>query len=99
MMNKIFSIVLALVFMNPSFASYLDDWTNDDLCGWMNSATAPEHIQKEVDKRVIICFGGAEVSSLPDAENYSSENGTVFPSPDPSQIIEAQSDEEDGHSY
>jgi len=48
---------------------------------------------------VIICFGGVEVSSLPDAENYSSENGTVFPSPDPSQIIEVQSDEEDGYSY
>jgi len=57
MMNKIFSIVLALVFMNPSFASYLDDWTNDDLCGWMNSATAPEHIQKEVDKRGLFVLG------------------------------------------
>ncbi|MDC3316102.1 hypothetical protein OAV81_05090 [Candidatus Thioglobus sp.] len=43
--------------MNPSFASYLDDWTNDDLCGWTNSATAPEHIQKEVDKRDYLFWG------------------------------------------
>ena len=30
---------------------YLDDWTNEELCGWTDSASIPEHIQKEINKR------------------------------------------------
>ena len=82
-----------------SNAAYLDDWSNDDLCGWMDSASAPEYIQKEVKKREILCYGGIEVSSLPDESNLSSESGTVFPSPDSSLIPEIKSDKKKSYSY
>ena len=50
-MNKIFVIYLALSLNGVTKASYLDDWSNDNLCGWMSSASAPQHIQDEVRKR------------------------------------------------
>jgi hypothetical protein len=49
-MNKIFVIFLALSLNGVTQASYLDDWSNDNLCGWMSSASAPQHIQDEVRK-------------------------------------------------
>ena len=66
-------------------------WTNDNLCGWMDSASAPEYIQKEVEKREILCHSGVEVSSLPNETYLASENGTVFASPAPSLIEELES--------
>ena len=83
---KRYLIFFALSFASSSYGNFLDDWSNDDLCGWMESATTPEHIQKEVGKREIICFGGVQVSSLPVSGNSLSKNGTVFPSPDSSLI-------------
>ena len=83
---KRYLIFFALSFASSSYGNLLDDWSNDNLCGWMDSAATPEYIQKEVLKREIICFGGVEVSSLPVSGNSASKNGTVFPSPDPSSI-------------
>ncbi len=90
-MNKIFLIFLALSLTGVTRASYLDDWSNDNLCGWMESASAPEYIKTEVEKRKILCYGGVEVQFLPTEENSLSDNGTVFSSPDPSILIELQS--------
>ena len=95
-MKKIFVIFLALSLTGVTQASYLDDWSNDDLCGWMDSTSAPEYIQKEVAKREILCYGGVEVISLPTDVNLSSENGTVFSSPDPSIINELESSYDQG---
>ena len=97
-MNK-YLILLALSFTSSSYGNLLDDWSNDDLCGWMESAAPPEYIQAEVLKREIICYGGGEVSSLPSAEDYSSQNGTVFPSPDPSLIPVTTNDKDKSYSY
>ena len=90
MTNK-YLIIFALSFASSSYGNFLDDWSNDDLCGWMDSSSTPEHIQNEVGEREIICFGGIEVSSLPASGNSISKNGTVFPSPDPSLIEKLQS--------
>ena len=98
-MNKMLLIFLATVLTSASYAAYLDDWSNDDLCGWMESSSAPEYIQNEVEKREILCYGGIEVSSLPDESNLSSESGTVFPSPDSSLIPEIKSDKKKSYSY
>ena len=95
MKNKYF-IIIALSFASSSFGNLLDDWSNDNLCGWMESSSTPEHIQKEVGKRKIICFGGVEVSSLPVSGNTISKNGTVFPSPDSSQLEQLQSYADEG---
>jgi len=97
-MNK-YLILLALSFTSSSYGNLLDDWSNDDLCGWMESAATPEYIQAEVLKREIICYGGGEVSSLPSAKDYSSQNGTVFPSPDPSLIPVITNDKDKSYSY
>ena len=96
---KRYLIFFALSFASSSYGNLLDDWSNDDLCGWMESAATPEYIQAEVLKREIICYGGVEVSSLPSAEDYSSQNGTVFPSPDPSLIPVITKDKDKSYSY
>jgi hypothetical protein len=88
-MQKLISILFITSLINVSHASYLDDWSNDDLCGWMESSSTPKNILDEVDKREILCYGGIEVSTLPESDSSEGENGTVFPSPDPSLIPEA----------
>ena len=99
MKNKLRVFFLLSSINVASNAAYLDDWSNDDLCGWMDSASAPEYIQKEVEKREILCYGGIEVSSLPDEANLSSESGTVFPSPDSALISKIKSDKKKSYSY
>ena len=98
-MKKIVVIVLASCLTSAIYAAYLDDWSNNDLCGWMDSTSAPEYIQKEVDKREILCYGGVEVASLPTEVNLSLESGTVFPSPDPDLIKEVSPDKDKSYSY
>ena len=96
---KRYLIFFALSFASSSYGNLLDDWSNNDLCGWMESAATPEYIQTEVLKREVICFGGVEVSSLPSVEDYSSQNGTFFPSPDPSLIPVTTNDKDKSYSY
>ena len=98
-MNKMLLIFLATVLTSASYAAYLDDWSNDDLCGWMESSSAPEYIQNEVEKREILCYGGIEVASLPTDVNLSSQSGTVFPSPDPDLIKEVRPEKDKSYSY
>ena len=98
-MNKLQIFFLISSLTGATYASYLDDWSNDDLCGWMDSGSAPEYIQKEVEKREILCYGGTEVSSLPADVNLSSESGTVFPSVDPDLIPEIKPDKNKSYSY
>ena len=98
-MKKIVVIFMASGLTCGTYAAYLDDWSNDDLCGWMDSTSAPEYIQREVDKREILCYGGVEVASLPTEVNLSSESGTVFPSPDPDLIKEVSTDKVKSYSY
>ena len=98
-MKKVILTFLASSFITASYAGYFDNWSNDDLCGWMDSGSAPEYIQKEVEKREILCHGGTEVSSLPVEGNLSSESGTVFPSVDPDLIPEIKPDKNKSYSY
>ena len=98
-MNRLQIFFLISSLTSATYAAYLDDWSNDDLCGWMESASAPEYIQKEVEKREILCHGGIEVSSLPAEANLSSGSGTVFPSVDPDLIPEIKPDKNNSYSY
>jgi hypothetical protein len=98
-MKKIVVIVLASCLTSAIYAAYLDDWSNNDLCGWMDSTSAPEYIKKEVAQREILCYGGVEVASLPTEVNLSLESGTVFPSPDPDLIKEVSPDKDKSYSY
>ena len=98
-MNKLQIFFLISSLTSTTYAAYLDDWSNDDLCGWMDSASAPEYIQIEVEKREILCHGGTEVSSLPADANLSSGSGTIFPSVDPDLIPEIKPDNNKSYSY
>ena len=98
-MKKTVVIFLASCLTSAIYAAYLDDWSNNDLCGWMDSTSAPKYIQKEVDKREILCYGGFEVASLPTEVNLSLESGTVFPSPDPDLIKKVSPDKDKSYSY
>ena len=103
-MNKklLFSLLglfIGLLISLSANANYLSEWSNDDLCGWMESTSIPEYILDEVDKREILCSGGIEVLILPESDSYEVENGTAFPSPDPSLIPEAVPDNNSDYSY
>ena len=99
-MKKLFVLLLlTLGLINTSFGNSLDEWSNDNLCGWMESSSIPRHILDEVNKREILCYGGIEVSSLPESDSYESVNGTVFASPDPSLIPESAPDTSSVYSY
>ena len=99
LLYSLLSLFLGLLISLNANANYLSEWSNDDLCGWMESTTIPEYILDEVDKREILCSGGIEVSTLPESDSYESKNGTVFPSPDPSLIPEALPDKNSAYSY
>ena len=99
LLYSLFSLFIGLLISLNAMANYLSEWSNDDLCGWLNSTSIPKNILDEVDKREILCYGGIEVSSLPESDSYEGENGTAFPSPDPSLIPEAIPDKNSAYSY
>ena len=98
-MKSRYLIAFVLGFVSTSHGALLDDWSNDDLCGWMESSATPEYIRTEVQKREIICYAGVEVSSLPSSQDKTSQYGTVFPSPDPSLIPVMTNDKNKSYSY
>ena len=57
-MQKLILTFLASSFITASYAGYFDNWSNDDLCGWMNSSSVPKNIQTEVSNRELLCYGG-----------------------------------------
>ena len=63
-MNQLFlSILLTLGLASFSYAGYLDDWTDDQLCGWMDNPSPPEHIVVEINKRGLSCGVSNNASS------------------------------------
>tara|TARA_B100000767_G_C19281710_1_gene335744 strand:- start:59 stop:367 length:309 start_codon:yes stop_codon:yes gene_type:complete len=90
-MTKKYLFFFLCSFISVSYANYLDDWTNEDLCRWMDVALIPEHISNEMYARKVVCFNDSEVTELINQETYVSENGTVFPSTKPSAKIKHDS--------
>ena len=78
----IFLFLISLTSL--SYANYLDDWTDEDLCRWMDAAIVPEHISEEMYTRKVECFNDSETIASIAQATFISENGTVFPSPKPS---------------
>jgi len=90
MIKKIIFLFL-ISLISISYANYLDDWTNEDLCRWIDAEIIPEHILDEMDVRKVVCFNDSEVIELKSRAVYVSENGTVFPSPKPSAKVNPNS--------
>ena len=56
-MKKLLLLLILSFFSTISSAGYLDDWTDDQLCGWMDNLSPPEHIVSEVKMRDLSCGG------------------------------------------
>ena len=88
----LFLLLISLAnFASLSHANYLDDWTNEDLCRWMDADLIPEHISEEMYTRKVVCFKDSEAIELITQSTYDNENGTVFPSPKTSAKVKTNS--------
>jgi len=52
---KISVFLFSLLLTNSVFASILDDWTDDQICGWMDNPSPPEYMVEEAVKRNLDC--------------------------------------------
>jgi len=69
-------ILLSLGLTSISLAGYLDDWTDDQLCGWMDNSSPPEYIVVEINKRGLSCGGGNKASASKDTPTAISNTDT-----------------------
>ena len=90
-MIKKYSFLFLISLINISNANYLDDWTNEDLCRWMDAALIPENISDEMYVRKVECFNDSEVIELTSQAIYVSENRTIFPFLNPSAKVKLPS--------
>jgi len=88
---KKFLLLFLSSLLSVSYANYLDDWTNKDLCRWMDAALIPEHISDEMYTRKVICFNDFELVELSTQATYLSENGTVIHSSKTSLKVKPES--------
>jgi hypothetical protein len=78
-MIKTYLFLFLISLVGLSYANYLDDWTNEDLCRWMDAALIPDNISEEMYIRKVVCFNDFEAIELITQATYVSENGTIFP--------------------
>ena len=90
-MIKKYLFLFLISLISISYANYLDDWTNEDFCRWMDAALIPEHISDEIYVRKVTCLNDSEVHELTSQANHVVENGTVFPSPKASAKVNPNS--------
>ena len=68
-MNKFFLPLILVNLISISYANYLDDWSNEDLCRWMDADLIPEHISDEANMRglscYVSCFTGELTAKIP----------------------------------
>ncbi len=80
-MKKIILLVCSVGFLNVTIANDFSDWTNEDLCRWVDSVSIPEPISQEIDLREVICYDKLESNQYALETPTHNEYGTVFPSP------------------
>ncbi len=51
-------VLLSIGVTSPSFAGLFDDWTDNQLCEWMDQPSPPRIIEALVSKRLISCSNG-----------------------------------------
>ena len=57
MKKLLLTLLLSLGLTTISSAGYLDDWTDDQLCRWMDNPSPPDYMVDEVKKRGLSCGG------------------------------------------
>ena len=79
-MKKLIIIFISSL-ISVSHANNLKDWTNEDLCRWLDSTSVPEQILNEIDVRDAVCFVSYDTNGLSAQIPYEDENITVLPLP------------------
>ena len=78
---KILIILITLLgFYSVSYAKSFDDWSNEDLCRWIDAVQVPDPILFEIEVRDLVCLSNPEIIEASIQEPYASQHGTVFPS-------------------
>ena len=72
----ILTTFLSIGLTDISYAGYLDDWTDDQLCGWMDNPSPPEHIVAEINKRGLSCGVSNNASSSSTTTTNTSNTDT-----------------------
>ena len=80
-MKKLIILITLLGFYSVSYAKSFDDWSNEDLCRWIDAVQVPDPILLEIEFRDLVCLSNPEIIEASIQESYVSEHGTVFPSP------------------
>ena len=62
--KNVLGFLILLCIIGNVNAGYLDDWSDDALCGWLDNPSPPEHIVEEAIKRGISCPGEAASKQL-----------------------------------
>ena len=79
-MKKLIILITFLGFYSVSYAKSFDDWSNEDLCRWIDAVQVPDPILLEIEVRDLVCLSNPEMEASIQ-ESYASDHGTVFPSP------------------
>ena len=79
-MKKLIILITSLTICSVSYAKSLDDWSNEDLCRWIDAVQVPDPILLEIEVRDLVCLSNPEIIEASIQEPYASEHGTVFPS-------------------
>ena len=80
-MKKLIILITFLGLWSVSHAKSFDDWSNEDLCRWIDAVQVPDPILLEIEVRDLVCLSNPEIIEVSVQEPYASEYGTVFPSP------------------
>jgi endonuclease YncB( thermonuclease family) len=85
--NRLFILLLLSIgATSPSYAGFFDDWTDNQLCEWMDQPSPPMIIKNLVNKRKIICSEGIASEKTKTAETPTVE--TSDSDPTVSKVIE-----------
>ena len=79
-MKKLIIVLTFLGICSTSYAKTFDDWSNEDLCRWIDAVQVPDPILLEIEVRDLVCLSNPEIIEASIQEPYASEHGTVFPS-------------------
>ena len=76
-MKKLIIIFISSL-ISVSHANNLKDWTNEDLCRWLDSTSVPEQILNEIDVRDAVCYVSYDTNGLSAQIPYEDENITIL---------------------
>ena len=80
-MKKLIILITFLGFYSVSYAKSFDDWSNEDLCRWIDAVQVPDPILLEIEVRDLVCLSNSQIIEASIQDPYASDHGTVFPSP------------------